>query len=159
MNIDFQIVDVGVFSSTFLAVDFVDPFFGALINKNAFYGVAFKDVEQFMDLNGLQLFRKQYINVKKLPGKTSLYLNAYNLDPDSRRQDLNLKINLGTSNALNCFPCNGGTRESPSTSCSCTNCPPGAYGPDCSISMFKMSRGSTLNLPITGPGMQFFQIN
>ena len=149
----------GVLSSTFIAVDFIDPFLGSLINKNSFYGVSYKDMEGIMDLNGLQLFRKQYINIKKLPGKTYLYLNVYNLDPDSRRQDLNLKINLGVSNALNCFPCNGGTREDPLHSCYCTSCPPGKYGPDCSINMYKLSRGSTLNLPIAGPGMQFFQIN
>lgn len=47
-----------------------------------------------MDLNGMQMYRTQFINMVKQAGNDSLYLTVYNLEPDIRRINITVKISL-----------------------------------------------------------------
>lgn len=82
-----------------------------------------------MDIVGMQLFRKQYINIGRFSGFNTLYLTVYNLDPISRKVPINFSISLIGSNLggdINCYSCYGLKRKL--FSCACLICPIGKYG-------------------------------
>jgi hypothetical protein len=82
-----------------------------------------------MDVVGMQLFRKQSINLGRFSGLNTLYLTVYNLDPISRKVPIDFRISLTGSNLggdINCYSCNSLTRKL--FSCACLICPLGKYG-------------------------------
>jgi hypothetical protein len=69
-------------TSTLLIASLVDFFNKTTVNRFSFRGSSYKDYKKYMDLNGMQMDRPQYININKnLNNLTKLYLSVYNFDP------------------------------------------------------------------------------
>ncbi len=116
-----------------------------------------------MDIASLQLGQSQYINREK-GTNNMLYFTVFRMDPSYRAIDITFTIEIDiTSPALFClgccYSCNGGSRRFPSSKCLCYMCPPGLYGPDCSINMLTLTKGQTTTVMVNGPKLTFFRIN
>lgn len=136
-----------------------DEYKAGNISKSYFYGMSNRDFYGIMDLNSMQLYKTQYINIDKNSTANNLYLTVYNLDAFTRRQSIQYRITLDVQISLGCPSCNSGFRDSSyNAQCSCTNCQLGFYGIDCSIQMNYLSSSAALSVPIAGPSMAYFLI-
>lgn len=117
-------------SYTFVLASFTSFYNPNHITLSDFYNAKPSDFSGIMDLTSMQLGKTQYINKVKRSGtklminigNSTLFLTIINLDPLSRRVDIDYQINVQTIGGFLCYSCPFPSAPISNLYCGCSNC-------------------------------------